>query len=225
MATPDATALSALLARYERPLVRYAQSVTGDLESARDVVQETFIKFARGEMRGAEGKEVIGDRRVVIGPAPAPDAPPNSARTDSTNHPSPITNHSPSSDTQRHTEAWLFTVTRNRALDHHRKFSRIIPMPLPEDRPSGAPGPAAVLEQQETATSLFALLDALSPNQREVIRLKFQNDLSYREIADITQLSVTNVGFLLHTGLKKLRELLRAQPAPEDFGLTTRSVL
>jgi len=96
-------------------------------------------------------------------------------------------------------------------------------MPLPEDRPCAAPGPAAVLEQQESASALFRLLDALSPNQREVIRLKFQNDLSYREIAEVTRLSVSNVGFLLHTGLKKLRELLREQ-APEDFDLS-RSVL
>jgi len=183
MPAPDAPELSALLARYERPLVRYAQSITGDLEAARDVVQETFIKLARGEMKD--------------GAAPEEHA--------------------------RHTEAWLFTVARNRALDHQRKFSRIIPMPLSEDRPCGAPGPAAVLERQESATSLFRLLDALSENQREVIRLKFQNDLSYREIADITQLSVTNVGFLLHTGLKKLRTLLREQ-TPEDFGLS-RSVL
>ena len=184
MPTPDATALSALLDRYERPLVRYVQSITGDVESARDVVQETFIKLARGEMRaGDERKDATG-----------------------------------------HTEAWLFTVARHRALDHQRKFSRIIPMPLPEDRPCSEPGPAAVLEQRESATSLFDLLEALSPNQREVIRLKFQNDLSYREIADITQLSVTNVGFLLHTGLKKLRDLLREQSAPEDFGLS-RSVL
>jgi RNA polymerase sigma factor (sigma-70 family) len=184
MPAPDTFALSALLDRYERPLVRYAQSITGDQESARDVVQETFIKLARGEMRDGPNVE----------------------------------------DNARHTEAWLFTVARNRALDHQRKFSRIIPMPLPEDRPCGAPGPAAVLERRESASSLFRLLDALSPNQREVIRLKFQNDLSYREIADITQLSVTNVGFLLHTGLKKLRELLREQSTPEDFGLS-RSVL
>ena len=190
MPTPDATALSALLDRYERPLVRFAQSITGDMESARDVVQETFIKLARGGMRDGASTG-------------------NGA--------------SPGDDT-RHTEAWLFTVARNGALDHQRRFSRIIPMPLPEDRPCGAPGPAAVLERRESASSLFRLLDALSPNQREVIRLKFQNDLSYREIADVTQLSVTNVGFLLHTGLKKLRELLREQPMPEDFGLS-RSVL
>ena len=184
MPAPDALELTALLDRFERPLVRYAQSITGDLESARDVVQETFIKLVRGGMNESADP----------------------------------------SDRARHTEAWLFTVTRNRALDHQRKFSRIIPMELPEDRPCAAPGPAAVLERQESATALFRLLDALSPNQREVIRLKFQNDLSYREIAEVTSLSVTNVGFLLHTGLKKLRALLREQ-APEDFGLTTRTVL
>ena len=193
MSAPDATELSALLDRFERPLVRYAQSITGDLESARDVVQETFIKLARGGMRDG------------------PEQPSRPDGVDAASH-------------ARHVEAWLFTVTRNRALDHQRKFSRIIPMPLPEDRPCGAPGPAAVLERRESASALFRLLDALSPNQREVIRLKFQNDLSYREIADVTKLSVTNVGFLLHTGLKKLRELLREQSAPEDFGLS-RSVL
>ena len=198
MPTPDAPALSALLARYERPLVRYAQSITGDLESARDVVQETFIKLARGAC--AERSAESDDR---TSPSGEPQAELRSSKL----------------------EAWLFTVTRHRALDHRRKFARIIPMPLPDDRPCGAPGPAALLERRESATSLFRLLDALSENQREVIRLKFQNDLSYREIADLTHLSVTNVGFLLHTGLKKLRALLREEKAPEDFGLPARSVL
>jgi RNA polymerase sigma-70 factor (ECF subfamily) len=70
----------------------------------------------------------------------------------------------------------------------------------------------------------LALVDSLSPNQREVIRLKFQSDLSYKEIAEITQLSVTNVGFLLHTGLKKLRALVLAQPH-DDFPVPARQAL
>jgi RNA polymerase sigma-70 factor (ECF subfamily) len=45
----------------------------------------------------------------------------------------------------------------------------------------------------------------LPVNQREVVRLKFQNQLSYEEIAAVTSLSVSNVGFLLHTALKTLR--------------------
>jgi RNA polymerase sigma-70 factor (ECF subfamily) len=93
-----------------------------------------------------------------------------------------------------------------------------------DDRTSEDPGPAAVLERREIAGSLLRLLDELSANQREVIRLKFQNDLSYKEISEITQLSVTNVGFLLHTGLKKLRALVLAQPH-DDFPLPARQAL
>lgn len=199
MPPEDPPDLIALLDRYERPLIRYACSIVGDLDSARDVVQETFIKFAQGGMRRTTNDEA----RMT-----------NGAET-----PTPISESRPPNP-----EAWLFTVTRNRALDHLRKHSRIIPMEIPDDRQSEVPGPAAAIEQRESATSIFDLLDALSPNQREVIRLKFQNDLTYREIAEITQLSVTNVGFLLHAGLKKLRALLRERSLP-DFDLPLRSAL
>ena len=37
------------------------------------------------------------------------------------------------------------------------------------------------------------------------MRLKFQSGLSYKEISEITQLSVTNVGFILHKTIKDLR--------------------
>ena len=81
----------------------------------------------------------------------------------------------------------------------------------------------AVPEKMAIKHEVFADLDAATPGH--AILASNTSGLSITEIADITQLSVTNVGFLLHTGLKKLRELLREQSAPEDFGLTTRSVL
>jgi len=123
----------------------------------------------------------------------------------------------------KHVEAWLFTVCRHRAIDHQRKFSRIVAMPLPEDRPDPEPGPAAQAESRDTEQSLLRLLEQLSANQREVIRLKFQNDLSYKEIAEITRLSVTNVGFLIHTGLKKLRALALEQPDFSDLPIRLSS--
>ncbi len=167
--------LRTLLDRYERPLVRYAQNILGDLESARDVVQDTFIKWVEGQ--------------------------------DNDGSPSLLESE------ERHTEAWLFTVCRNRAIDYQRKQRRIVPMnPLEPERLSEEPIPGAALESEELALSLGLLLEELSENQREVIRLKFQNDLSYKEIAEITRLTVTNVGFLLHAGLKRLRSLLSEQP-------------
>jgi RNA polymerase sigma-70 factor (ECF subfamily) len=203
MTPPPATDLRGLLDRYERPLVRYAQSIVGDLESARDVVQDAFIRYVRITSGQSGGEE------------PMPAAEPIAESTEATpGAPAAVPAPVPGLDTSdaRHVEAWLFTVTRNRALDYVRKHSRIIAMPLPEERASEERGPDEALASRDAAEWLLKLLDELTPNQREVIRLKFQNDLSYQEISEITGLTVTNVGFLLHVGLKKLRAILREAP-------------
>ena len=68
------------------------------------------------------------------------------------------------------------------------------------------------LQQKETAGEIFRMLDSLPKNQREAVYLKFQCDLSYKEISEITKLSVSNVGFLIHTALKSLRKQLLSEP-------------
>jgi len=71
--------------------------------------------------------------------------------------------------------------------------------------PDRAPDPSEVLERKESADRVRQLLDGLSTNQQEVLRLKFQAGMSYREISEITGLSESNVGFLIHTAVKNLR--------------------
>lgn len=78
--------------------------------------------------------------------------------------------------------------------------------PASEAEPSAEPGPSDQLVRKEAAGFLLQILEKLPPRQQEVIQLKFQNGLSYQQIADVTQLSVSNVGFLIHRGLKALRE-------------------
>ena len=68
------------------------------------------------------------------------------------------------------------------------------------------------LDEKQTAAEIFRMLDRLPKNQREVVYLKFQCDLSYKEISEVTKLSVTNVGFLMHTALKNLRKELLSEP-------------
>jgi RNA polymerase sigma-70 factor (ECF subfamily) len=68
------------------------------------------------------------------------------------------------------------------------------------------------LHEKQTAGEIFRMLDRLPKNQREVVYLKFQCDLSYKEISEITKLSVSNVGFLMHTALKELRKELLSEP-------------
>ena len=111
---------------------------------------------------------------------------------------------------------WLFTVCRNRALDVLRKESRMTRLSddQVQQRASEAPGPLEVVERREASTRVLDLVETLPPNQREVIRLKFQNGFSYQEISRISGLSVSNVGYLLHVGLKSLRhQLLDGQTA------------
>lgn len=76
---------------------------------------------------------------------------------------------------------------------------------------AGDPRPGRTLEQSETREALLRLIDHLPPNQQEVIRLKFQNGFSYKEISRITALSVGNVGFLIHTAVQRLRREFAAQ--------------
>jgi RNA polymerase sigma-70 factor (ECF subfamily) len=110
--------------------------------------------------------------------------------------------------------AWLFRVCRSRAMDwwRARREFTLGADAADADRtnfferlPDSAPSPAENLTRGETAAALALQVDALPPRQRELVRLKFQTGLSYKEIADITGLTATNVGFILHTALTALR--------------------
>jgi len=112
---------------------------------------------------------------------------------------------------REHLKSWLFTVCRNRALDLLRKNQHT--QTIAENRWLNIPAPGfqpdARAETEDRLARLMKLLTRLSPNQRDVILLKFQQGLSYQEIHDVTGLSSGNIGFLIHTGLKHLRSLLR----------------
>jgi RNA polymerase sigma-70 factor (ECF subfamily) len=106
--------------------------------------------------------------------------------------------------------AWLYAVCRNRAFDVLRKENRMV---YAEDETlewldeSSSHEPPAE-DHSELLEQVWNVMDQLPPKQREVVRLKFQHDLSYKDIAAVTGNSVTNVGFLLHTAIKRLRRIL-----------------
>ena len=52
-------------------------------------------------------------------------------------------------------------------------------------------------------------LDALDPRSRELVRLKFEEGLSYKEISQRANLTMSNVGYLLHHALKDLAAALK----------------
>ncbi len=159
--------LRAALEQYEKPLTQYAARITRDAESARDVVQETFMRLCWEKPAKLDG----------------------------------------------HLSQWLYTVCRNRALDVKRKENRM--QDLTEVPIAGCAeverDPSRIAENREGVHSVLQSLEALPDSQQEVVRLRFQAGLSYREIAHVTNLSVSNVGFLLHTAIKTIREKLSTE--------------
>ena len=102
---------------------------------------------------------------------------------------------------------WLFTVCRNRVFEILRKEKRMTGMTDLElvQKPVDDESPAAAAEKAEDKVKLKSLMSELPEREQEVLRLKFQNGLSYKEISEITSLSVSNVGFILHKAIKELR--------------------
>ncbi len=106
-----------------------------------------------------------------------------------------------------HVRAWLYTVCRRLAIDAARKERRMDSAgeAVMEERLGREADPAAGAETRDEAAHALSLLADLPENQRECIDLKFRHGLMYREIAEVTGLTVGNVGFLIHTGLQTLR--------------------
>lgn len=150
------------LAEYETLLVGYAMGFLHDLDRARDVVQDTFIRLCRQDIE-----------KVREG-----------------------------------LKGWLFTVCRNRALDVLRKESRIGTLEEAGPMESDEVRPDRTADFGERIEQVYAYLDRLPENQKTVILMKFRDGMSYKEISAATGLSGGNVGYLIHTGLKRMKQLL-----------------
>lgn len=116
-------------------------------------------------------------------------------------------------DVQPRLAEWLYTVCRNAAIDVRRKerVMKVVPTDGQVAATANDAGPEAQASGKEQRQRLLGHLEELPPKQQEVLRLKFQGGLPYREISRVTGESISNVGVLLHVGLKSLRAKLQGQ--------------
>src|SRR5215211_4066408 len=110
--------------------------------------------------------------------------------------------------------AWILRVAHNAAIDHMRARR---PVPCEEVR-------STELEYDASGRERFAdlqlALDALPPEQRDVIMLRFLVGLSPREIAERLGRSEDAVHGLQHRGRRRLRrEMQRIQSEPAELPL------
>lgn len=161
--------IQAALAEHECRLTRYALRLTGELEMARDAVQETFLRLCHYQPAELEG----------------------------------------------HLLPWLFRVCRQRSFDLRRKERRMTRIEQDESIEfiSTEPSPLSLLETREQTSRLVERLGALGENEQEVLRLKFQEGFTYRQIGEITGRTTSHVGVIIHKAIQRLRTELAAEAA------------
>ena len=110
-----------------------------------------------------------------------------------------------------HEAAWLFRVCRSRVLDMLRKEKPVQTLTEQETERLISPerDPAEHVAAEETESLVRRMINRLPDRQQEAVRLKFQQHMSYREIAHVMDTSEGNVGFLIHSGIKTLREQMK----------------
>jgi RNA polymerase sigma factor (sigma-70 family) len=105
--------------------------------------------------------------------------------------------------------AWLFKTIRNLSLNHLRDHKRETPIESSDDFPSHSPDPDQTLGHLEAIGTLQLLVSELDPDDRQLIALKYHENLKYDQISQRTGLSIGNVGYKLHHALKSLADSLR----------------
>jgi len=114
----------------------------------------------------------------------------------------------------REPRRWLYRTAHNLALNHRRDAGKIIPLEaqspdgMENDTSDPQPPPDEQIAHWEGIGLVRLSLETLDERSRELIQLKFIENLSYKEISARTGLKTGHVGYLLHHALKSMAEEL-----------------
>ena len=116
----------------------------------------------------------------------------------------------------REPRRWLYRTVHNLALNHRRQAGKIVSLNLSrdDDAPPAMdtadpqPLPDEQIARWEGIGLVRLSLESLDDRSRELIRLKFNEELSYKEISAHTGLNIGHVGYLLHHAIKAIADEL-----------------
>ena len=105
---------------------------------------------------------------------------------------------------------WIYRAVRNLALSHLRDHAREFETEDGvADREDDRLLPDQSLGRMETVGMVRMLIEELDSRDRELVRRKYVDGHSYKEIAEEMEMTVSNVGYRLHHALKSLATSLR----------------
>ncbi|HVP53440.1 MAG TPA: RNA polymerase sigma factor [Candidatus Eisenbacteria bacterium] len=167
----DPDVLDALIEQYQHRLLRYLAHMTGNMATAEDLFQETWMRVLE------KGHQYDGKSRFVT---------------------------------------WLMTIAHNVAIDHLRKRvpASLDQMRDPEEDTAPfepvavAPSPFEQAAASEDRARIQAALEQIPPIFREVLVLRFQEQMKLEEIAKLVGIPLATVKTRLYRGVQALRPAL-----------------
>lgn len=131
--------------------------------------------------------------------------------------------HLASFDESRPLRPWLVRIAANEALNELRTRRRDAAQTIGGEAAAieleqvvGEPDPADLLPLRERSAAIRAAVDRLPEAQRVAVVLRYFADLSYADIAEVTQQTVNNVGVILLRARERLRRELEAEGVATD---------
>ncbi len=129
-------------------------------------------------------------------------------------------------------DTWLFTIARNLVIDLSRKRSTLsldeMCDPQEDERPfevaSEAANPLEHFQSAETASHVSDALLRLGSSYREVLVLRFHEELSLEEIAQVTHAPLSTVKSRLYRGMAALKPLIEALTQRQQPAATGNSM-
>jgi RNA polymerase sigma-70 factor (ECF subfamily) len=100
---------------------------------------------------------------------------------------------------------WLLAIARHVAVDHLRSRRPNVPLEAAKSLASPLQTPEQAVMRSSEAERLAALLTTLPERERELLALKYGAEMTNRAIAQLTGLSESNVGTIVHRAIEALR--------------------
>jgi RNA polymerase sigma-70 factor, ECF subfamily len=130
-------------------------------------------------------------------------------------------------DPSRNFDAWLFTVARNLAIDHLRRIRPAsLDQPISEDESQDTAldrlvahdaAPLDRILEKERASRVGTALDELPFAYREVMTLRFEEEMKIEEIAQVLGIPLSTVKSRLRRSLEQMRNSLETRYAGENW--------
>lgn len=112
---------------------------------------------------------------------------------------------------------WALRVAHNLCMDHFRRIRQQVPVTTEDGReivdllPLAHTNGGERLEERQTHHSVRELVESLPEEQREVVTLRIYGELSFKEIADLTNVSINTALGRMRYGLINLRKKITEQ--------------